>query len=224
MRSLDGTKFPDKPADPIIVHPGVRQELLTMKSISEGERMMSYWAGMLLDLSERGDDKATRKQAEDVLSLLTPILKAHFSDNAVNTTSMGMQVFGGHGFIEEYGMAQFMRDARITRTYEGTNGIQAMDLLGRKVFHPTANVLPAYLKELEKDLKSAKNVGGLGNMVADLKEAQSKLKWTTRKLKYKAFFTGRKDKGLAAEGVMAAAMYYQDMMSLVVMSHFGLGR
>lgn len=223
-KSLSGRKEPNSTdkADPIIVHPGVRQELLTMKSISEAERMMSYWAGMLLDLSEKGDDKATRKQAEDILSLLTPILKAHFSDNAVNTTSMGMQVFGGHGFIEEYGMAQFMRDARITRTYEGTNGVQAMDLIGRKVFHPTANVLPAYLKELEKDLKSAKNVGGLGNMVADLKEAQSKLKWTTRKLKYKAFFAGRKNKGVAAEGIAAAAMYYQDMMSLVVMSHMHL--
>jgi alkylation response protein AidB-like acyl-CoA dehydrogenase len=133
MRSLAGPKAPDKPADPIIVHPDVRKMLMTAKAYAEGGRVLSIYCASLIDTYLNHPDEAVRKEAEEFVALLTPIVKAFITDNCWIATSHCMQVFGGHGFIAEWGMEQYVRDARINMIYEGTNTIQSLDLLGRKV-------------------------------------------------------------------------------------------
>lgn len=133
MRSLSGPKAPDKPADPIIVHPDVRRMLLTAKAYAEGGRAFSAYVALLIDKENKHPDEQVRKEAADQVSLLTPIVKAFMTDNGWIATSESMQVYGGHGFIAEWGMEQYVRDARINMIYEGTNTIQSLDLLGRKV-------------------------------------------------------------------------------------------
>ena len=132
-RSLSGTKYPDKEADPIIVHPDVRKMLLTARAYAEGGRALILFTSLQIDKSLSSPDEAVRQQADRFVTLLTPIIKAFLTDNALTSTSGSMQVFGGHGYIKEWGMEQFVRDARINMTYEGTNTIQSLDLLGRKV-------------------------------------------------------------------------------------------
>ena len=133
MRSLSGPKAKDKPADPIIVHPDVRKMLLTAKAYAEGGRALATWCALLLDQAEHHPDEKTRKDADDMVALLTPIVKAFLTDNGFTATNTCMQVYGGHGYIHETGAEQFVRDARINMIYEGTNTVQALDLLGRKV-------------------------------------------------------------------------------------------
>ena len=133
MRSLTGPKAKDKPADPIIVHPDVRKMLLTAKAYAEGGRALSSYCALLLDQEFNHPDEKVRKDAAELLALLTPIVKAFLTDNGHIATNACLQVFGGHGFIKEWGMEQFVRDNRINMIYEGTNTIQSLDLLGRKV-------------------------------------------------------------------------------------------
>jgi alkylation response protein AidB-like acyl-CoA dehydrogenase len=133
MRSLSGPKAKDKPADPIIVHPDVRKMLLTAKAYAEGGRALATFCAVLLDKEHNHADEKVRKDSGEMLSLLTPIVKAFLTDNGHIATNMCMQVFGGHGFIKEWGMEQYVRDNRINMIYEGTNTIQSLDLLGRKV-------------------------------------------------------------------------------------------
>ncbi len=133
MRSLSGPKAKDKPADPIIVHPDVRRMLLTAKAYAEGGRALLVYCAVLLDKVHHHPDEKVRKDSDEMLSLLTPIAKAFITDNGYAATTMCQQVFGGHGYIKEWGMEQFVRDARINMIYEGTNTIQSLDLLGRKV-------------------------------------------------------------------------------------------
>ncbi|MBZ9537771.1 acyl-CoA dehydrogenase C-terminal domain-containing protein [Modicisalibacter tunisiensis] len=150
MRALSGAKATDKPADPIIVHPDVRRMLLTQKSLAEGGRMLVMYTGQLVDLAGHATDAAERERAETLLGLLTPIVKAFLTELGFEATNEGLQVFGGHGFIQEWGMEQFVRDARITRLYEGTTGIQALDLLGRKVLMSQGETLKVFTKEIHK--------------------------------------------------------------------------
>lgn len=133
MRSLSGPKRPDKPADPIIVHPDVRRMLLTQKTISEAGRAQCMFSAHLVDEIRHSSSEAERKHADELLSFLTPITKGFLTEMAVECTSHGMQVLGGHGYIREWGLEQLLRDARITTIYEGTTQIQALDLLGRKI-------------------------------------------------------------------------------------------
>jgi len=133
MRSLTGPKNPGGPADPIIVHPDVRRMLLTQKAFAEGGRALIYFASTQGDILTRSQDPEARKNADDVLSLLTPIIKAFLTETGFESANLGMQCFGGHGYISEWGVEQNVRDARIAMLYEGTTGIQALDLLGRKV-------------------------------------------------------------------------------------------
>ena len=133
MRSLSGPKAKDKPADPIIVHPDVRKMLLTAKAYAEGGRALSMFCTMLIDKELYHPDEKVRSEAAELVALLTPIVKAFLTDNGWTATSACMQVFGGHGYIKEWGMEQFVRDARINMIYEGTNTVQSLDLLGRKV-------------------------------------------------------------------------------------------
>ncbi|NWE74567.1 acyl-CoA dehydrogenase C-terminal domain-containing protein [Pseudomonas yamanorum] len=132
-RSPTGPKAKDKVADPIIVHPDVRRMLLTMKASNEGGRAFSTYVAMQLDTAKFSEDATARKRADDLVALLTPVAKAFLTDLGLETTVHGQQVFGGHGYIREWGQEQLVRDVRITQIYEGTNGIQALDLVGRKI-------------------------------------------------------------------------------------------
>ncbi len=131
-RAPTGAVQPDKAADPIIVHPDVRRMLLTMKAMTEGSRAFSTYVGMQLDISKFAEDEAIRRKGEDLVALLTPVAKAFFTDVGFENCVHGQQVFGGHGYIREWGQEQLVRDVRIAQIYEGTNGIQALDLMGRK--------------------------------------------------------------------------------------------
>ena len=133
-RSATGIKAPDKAADPLLVHPDVRRMLLTTRAYNEGARALATWTAINIDLAQRHPDPEKRQEAEDYVALITPIIKAFFSDYGYETTTLCQQVYGGHGYIQEWGMEQFVRDARIAQIYEGTNGIQAMDLVRRKLF------------------------------------------------------------------------------------------
>ena len=150
MRSLTGAKAPEKAADPIIVHADVRRMLLTMKAFNEGNRALTYFTAQLLDTAHLSSDAGQRQEAEDLLAFLTPICKAFMTDTGLEVTNHGMQVFGGHGYIREWGMEQLARDARIAPIYEGTNGIQALDLLGRKVLGSQGKLLRGFTKIVHK--------------------------------------------------------------------------
>tara|TARA_R100000005_G_scaffold96440_1_gene83356 strand:- start:5057 stop:6847 length:1791 start_codon:yes stop_codon:yes gene_type:complete len=132
-RSISGVKAPDKPADPIIVHPDIRRNLLMIRAFTEGARALGLWAGLQVDMVDKHPDEETRRAADEGLSLLTPVIKAYFTDMGFELAATAMQCYGGHGYIHEWGMEQFVRDARITQIYEGANGIQALDLVGRKL-------------------------------------------------------------------------------------------
>jgi len=160
-RSLSGVKEPEKIADPIIVHPDVRRMLMSMRAFNEGARALAAWTAINLDLARVHPDDAERQTAEDLVGLITPVVKAHITDVGYEAANTGQQCFGGHGYIREHGMEQFVRDARISQIYEGTNGIQALDLVGRKMpahmgralrtfFHP----VDAFIQEnsADKDL------------------------------------------------------------------------
>ncbi|MBL0711224.1 MAG: acyl-CoA dehydrogenase C-terminal domain-containing protein [Colwellia sp.] len=148
MRSLTGKKFPEQVADPIIVHPDVRKMLMTQKTVSEGGRAMIYYAAKIVDEIEMAKTDKERKIADDKLGFITPILKAFLTELGLEAANHGMQVFGGHGYIKEWGMEQIARDARISTLYEGTTGIQALDLLGRKILLTHGRSLKIFTKEV----------------------------------------------------------------------------
>jgi alkylation response protein AidB-like acyl-CoA dehydrogenase len=147
-RALTGPKFPDKPADPIIVHPDIRRTLLTIRAFNEAARALVVWTALKADVAHRSDDAATRQAADDHLGLLTPVIKGVLTDQGFANTVMAQQVFGGHGYIAEHGMEQFVRDARIAMLYEGANGIQALDLVGRKLSRDGGRALMAFFSEV----------------------------------------------------------------------------
>ena len=148
MRSLSGKKYPDKVADPIIVHPDVRRMLLTQKAFSEGGRAMIYYAGKMIDELSQADNEADRNSIDDKLGFFTPILKGFLTEIGFESANHGLQVYGGHGYIKESGLEQIVRDARIATLYEGTTGIQALDLLGRKVLLQRGKPLKAFAREI----------------------------------------------------------------------------
>lgn len=150
MRSLSGPKNPDGPADPIIVHPDVRRMLLTVKAFAEGCRMLGHYCARLLDIHQHAETEAERQEADDLLALMTPIAKGFMTEVGFEGANLALQVFGGHGYIAEWGMEQNVRDARISLIYEGTNGIQALDLLGRKVLRNQGKTLMIFTKEIHK--------------------------------------------------------------------------
>ncbi len=147
-RSLSGVKAPDKAADPIIVHPDIRRALLTIKSFTEAGRAFTLWTALKSDIAHRSGDAAEKQIADDLLGLATPILKGVLTDKGFDHAVMAQQVFGGHGYIEEHGMSQYVRDARIAMIYEGANGIQALDLVGRKLGANGGRAVMAMFKEI----------------------------------------------------------------------------
>jgi len=170
-RSPRGPALPNADADPIIVHPDVRRMLMTMKAQIEGMRALTYWVGTLIDIEERHPDAARREEAADLVALMTPVIKAFCTDTGFEITNLALQCFGGHGYIREYGMEQFVRDARIAQIYEGTNGVQAMDLLGRKVPDGNGRLMRRFVSLVERDLADAATVPKLGAIVEPVRAA-----------------------------------------------------
>ncbi|XOZ34957.1 acyl-CoA dehydrogenase C-terminal domain-containing protein [Halomonadaceae bacterium KBTZ08] len=148
MRALSGAKNPEGKADPIIVHPDVRRMLMTQKALAEGGRALIYYAAQQADITTRSEDPEARKEADELLSFLTPIAKAFLTETGIEAANLGVQVYGGHGYISEWGMEQIVRDARIGAIYEGTTGIQALDLLGRKVLMTQGESLKRFTKKV----------------------------------------------------------------------------
>ena len=168
MRALSGPKFPDKPADPIIVHPDVRRMLLTQKALVEGSRALAYHAGVLVDTVEHASDPGERERADALLGFLIPITKGCLTEWGVECTYHAMQCFGGHGYIAEHGMEQLARDARITTMYEGTTGIQALDLVGRKLLQLQGAGMREFLGMVEAFCKEHAGDAGMAAFVGPL--------------------------------------------------------
>ena len=178
-RALKGEKFPDKPADPIIVHPDVRRMLLTMKAYTEGARALAGWVSLALDKADRHPDPEMREEADDFIGLMTPIVKAMLTDNAFTVANLGVQVFGGHGYIREWGMEQLVRDARITMLYEGANGIQALDLVGRKMPMHNGRLLRRFFHPVDAWLKEKMSRPELQEFVSPVMKAFGRLQQVT---------------------------------------------
>jgi 3-(methylsulfanyl)propanoyl-CoA dehydrogenase len=147
-RALTGAKYPDKPADPIIVHPDVRRTLMGIRAFNEAARALVMWTALQGDIARRSEDDKQRQSADDHMSLLTPVIKGVLTDTGFANTVAAQQVFGGHGYIAEHGMEQFVRDARIAMIYEGANGIQALDLVGRKLAKDGGRAMMAFFNEV----------------------------------------------------------------------------
>ena len=172
MRSLTGAKNPDGEADPIIVHPDVRRMLMTQKAFVEGQRAFIYWLAQLVDLTKHGSE-SDAKSAEDLLGLLTPIAKAFCTETAVEVSNIGIQVFGGHGYIHEHGMEQVVRDVRIATIWEGTTGIQALDLIGRKVMGSGGALLRNVTKIIHKFCEAQKDASDMAQFSLPLSDLNS---------------------------------------------------
>lgn len=153
-RAATGMKHPDQAADPIIVHPDVRRMLLTMKSLTEGGRAFACYVGKQLDIAKFSSDSHLAAKAQDLVALLTPVAKAFFTDMGLDSCIHGQQVFGGHGYIREWGQEQLVRDVRIAQIYEGTNGIQALDLLGRKIIANRGEYLNAFTHSIREQVST----------------------------------------------------------------------
>jgi len=185
-RAVGGAVTPNADADPIIVHPDVRRMLMTMKAYIEGMRALAYWAGVLVDVEERHPDLARREEAADLVALMTPVIKAFCTDVGFEITNLALQCFGGHGYIREYGMEQFVRDARIAQIYEGTNGVQAMDLLGRKVPDGNGRLVKRFLAIVQGDLETAASRPGLQALASEVSTSVQLLAETTRRVMARA--------------------------------------
>jgi alkylation response protein AidB-like acyl-CoA dehydrogenase len=149
-RSITGAKNPNGPADPIIVHPDIRRMLMDAKAFNEGARLFTFWTALYGDLLHSSPDEKVREKAEDYMGLMTPVIKSYLTDKGYANATNCQQIFGGHGYIEEHGMSQFVRDARIAMIYEGANGIQGLDLVGRKLGANGGRALFAFFKEIDE--------------------------------------------------------------------------
>jgi hypothetical protein len=170
-RDVTGVKNPDGPADPLIVHPDIRRSLMDQKSFVEGGRAFLYWGAQMIDAAHRADDK----DADGLVSLLTPVLKGFLTDQGYDMTVLAQQIYGGHGYIEEHGMSQFTRDARIAMIYEGANGVQALDLVGRKLAQDGGKHVMAFFDLIKDFCKENSDVEGMAEFIEPLKGASKQL-------------------------------------------------
>jgi len=174
-RSLTGPKNPDGPADPIIVHPDVRRMLMDARAIIEGGRAFLFWTALHGDLAHASPDEATRQKGDDYMALMTPVVKAFLTDRGFQVCSDAMQVHGGSGFTEHFPVSQYLRDARITMIYEGTNGIQALDLIGRKLPAKNGRGIMTFLAELDTFANENDGDGELKPFVDAVRDSKEKL-------------------------------------------------
>ncbi len=212
MRSLTGAKAPDKPADPIIVHPDIRRMLLTARAYAEGGRALALHVALLIDKELNSPDEAVRTDCADQVALLTPIVKAFLTDNAWIATSHCMQVFGGHGYIRGWGMEQYVRDARINMIYEGTNTVQSLDLLGRKVLGDNGAKLKKFGKLVAAFVEEEGTNEAMQEFVNPLADLGDKLTKLTTEIGMKAFAN--------ADEVGAAAVDYLRICGHLLFAYF----
>jgi butyryl-CoA dehydrogenase len=209
-RSLTGAKYKDKPADPILVHPDVRRMLLKQRAVTEAARALAFWTGMQLDVQTHHADAAARGEAEDFVALMTPIMKAVFTDHGFDAANQTVQVHGGHGYIHEYGVEQFVRDARIAQIYEGANGIQALDLVGRKLPQGGGRLLRRFFHPVQADIERWMENPAMADLVQPTMKAFGRLQQLTLWLA---------QQGLAdPEEAGAAASEYLRFFGLVAMA------
>jgi len=210
-RSLSGPKAPDKPADPIIVHPDVRRMLMTMRAYNEGCRAVCAWVSRALDAEKHSADPEVKQRAADFIALMTPVVKALFTDMGYESANLAVQVYGGHGYISESGVEQYVRDARIAMIYEGTNGIQALDLVGRKLGAHMGRYLRSFFHPVSNFLEDHAEDEGLATIIPALAQAFGALQLSTGTIAQK----GLKD----PEEAGAAATDYLRLLGLVAMGY-----
>jgi hypothetical protein len=210
-RAPTGAQQPEKAADPILVHPDVRRMLLTMKSYVEGGRAFSTYVAQWLDISKYSQDDEQRKHAEGMVALLTPVAKAFLTDRGLETTIIGQQVFGGHGFIREWGQEQLVRDCRITQIYEGTNGIQAMDLMGRKVVGSQGKLYELFVQDVATFIEANTGDAALKPYLEPLAAAVERLSDVTEHV--------IKQAGDNPNAIGAAAVDYLDMFGYTALAY-----
>ncbi|MBX9932504.1 MAG: acyl-CoA dehydrogenase C-terminal domain-containing protein [Methylobacterium sp.] len=210
-RSLTGAKAPDKAADPIIVHPDVRRTLMTIRAFNEAGRALILWTALQADIGHRSDDAAQRQAAEDHMGLMTPVVKGVLTDKGFDNAVAAQQMFGGHGYIEEWGMSQFVRDARIAMIYEGANGIQAMDLIGRKLPKDGGRAMMAFLGEVQTFIKDHGEDEALKPFTAPLQAGLNDLQAATMWFMQNAFSK--------PDNAGAGATDYMHLLGLVAMGY-----
>ena len=212
MRSLTGAKEASKPADPIIVHPDVRRMLLTAKAYAEGGRAFSSYVALQIDKELNHPDEAIRAEAVDEVALLTPIIKAFLTDNGWISTSEAMQVYGGHGFISEWGMEQYVRDSRINMIYEGTNTIQSLDLLGRKILLDNGAKLRKFGEKIRVFIEENGTDEAMSEFITPLADLAEKVQKLTMEIGMKAFQN--------PDEVGAAAVPYLRVVGHLIYAYF----
>jgi acyl-CoA dehydrogenase len=210
-RSLTGVKAPDKPADPIIVHPDVRRVLLTIRAFNEAARAMVVWTALKSDVAHRSSDPKDRQEADDHMGLMTPVLKGYLTDTGFANAVQAQQVYGGHGYIAEQGMEQFVRDARIAMIYEGANGIQALDLVGRKLPRDGGRAVMAFFSEVGAFAKDHGADEAMKPYVAPLSNALGHLQQATTWLMQNAM--------MKPDNAGAAAADYLHLFGLVTLAY-----
>ncbi|HET6536779.1 MAG TPA: acyl-CoA dehydrogenase C-terminal domain-containing protein [Sphingopyxis sp.] len=178
-RALTGPQDPQEKADPLLVHPDVRRMLMDGKAMVEGLRALALWGALHVDLADVAETEEERQMADDLVSLLTPVIKGYGTDKGYDVATNAQQVFGGHGYIEEQGMSQYVRDARITMIYEGANGVQAMDLVGRKLAQNGGRAIQAFFAIVDQECGAAKGKPAIADLAGKLEKANGELKAAT---------------------------------------------
>ena len=208
-RSLAGAKYPEKPADPIIVHPDIRRNLMTMRAYNEGCRALGGWVASVMDVAERSENPVEKAEAEEFIAIITPVVKALFTDLGFEGANLAVQTYGGHGYIRDHGMEQLVRDSRIAMIYEGTNGIQALDLVGRKLPANMGRGLRRFFHPVAEFIEANQNDPAIGKLVQGFARAFGALQLATGFIAEKAL----KD----AEEAGAAATDYLRLFGLVAL-------
>jgi alkylation response protein AidB-like acyl-CoA dehydrogenase len=215
-RALSGAKEPEKKADPIIVHPDIRRNLMTIRAFNEAGRAFILWTALNSDIAHRSGDEAERQAADDLVGLLTPVLKGVLTDKGFEHAVMAQQVFGGHGYIEEHGMSQYVRDARIAMIYEGANGIQALDLVGRKLALNGGRAVTTFFKEVGEFCEANRDNEKLSFFTKHLKKGLNDLQAATMWLMQNAM--------AKPDNAGAASNDYMHLFGLVALGPYGQGR
>jgi len=213
-RALAGPAEPEKQADPIFVHPDVRRMLMDAKVFNEGMRALCLWGALQVDLTHKAQTEEERQLADDLIGLMTPVIKGYGTDKGYDIANNMQQVYGGHGYVKEWGMEQFVRDSRIAMIYEGTNGVQAMDLCGRKLASKGGRAIQAFFAMLDEEIAAAKDNEALADMAAKLEKALGEQKAATMWFMQNAMQN--------PNHLGAGAHHYMHMMGIVTLGFFWL--
>jgi len=213
-RALSGPAEPEAKADPIFVHPDVRRMLMDAKVFNEGMRALCLWGALQVDLTHKAQTEEERQLADDLIGLMTPVIKGYGTDKGYDIANNMQQVYGGHGYVREWGMEQFVRDSRIAMIYEGTNGVQAMDLCGRKLASKGGRAVQAFFKMIDDEIADAKNNEALADLATKLEKALAEQKQATMWFMQNAMAN--------PDHLGAGAHHYMHIMGIVTIGFFWL--